>query len=93
MNIFSILDEKWVERGCTLDRKKNLTVDNDKNGMLECMESGCNRNNVIYSNCIFCDSQEDNECYALTNLKNFTKECIGTYTYSQRGCYTLKIGM
>lgn len=91
-SFFLILDEKWIERGCTLDRKANLTSKSD-NDMLECKEAGCNRNNVVYSNCIFCDSQDDNECYALSNPKNFTIQCIGTYTYSKRGCFTLRIGI
>lgn len=87
-----LLDDNWIERGCTVDRKQNLTLENDKN-LIECNASGCNTNNVIYSNCVYCDSQEDAECYALSNPKKFTKQCFGTYTYSKRGCYTVKIGM
>lgn len=89
INIFS--DNESIERGCTLDRKTHLT-ENDKK-FETCNESGCNRNNVLYSNCIVCDNQIDNECYEVSIPKNMTKQCKGTYVYSKRGCYTLKISM
>lgn len=47
----------------------------------------------MYSSCVLCDSEKDSECYELSDSKNFTKECQGTYTYSKRGCYTFRQSM
>lgn len=85
------ISENEFERGCTLNRRRKL-YENDENVEI-CKESGCNRSNKLYSNCVHCDSKTNNACYQLSDPKNLTKQCKGTYTYSKRGCYTLKLSM
>lgn len=84
-------NNELVERGCTLDRKKNPSAEYK---FLEiCKESGCNRRNMLYSNCVFCDSQKDDKCFELPDPEIFTKQCKGTYTHEKRGCYTFRQSM
>ncbi|XP_055309662.1 uncharacterized protein LOC129573299 [Sitodiplosis mosellana] len=79
--------QRWAKRGCTLDDPKPSEID----GHFEvCSESECNKENVLHSKCISCESDVESECAKLTYKNSLIKQCEGTYSYEKRGCYTLK---
>lgn len=76
-----------TNRGCTLNRKSNLTMIEDENTET-CLESGCNRINLQYSHCVSCESPLGGNCTTISEPKRNSKECKGIYTFSKRGCFT-----
>lgn len=82
-----IQDEGWAERGCTIGIHMNFDANSHYTGI--CSKSGCNNNNVLHSYCVSCIGGLKDECATLKYPENFIKKCNGTYSYDQRGCYTL----
>lgn len=80
-----------VRRGCTLDTfKENSHWCNEPNNNCQiCHESGCNIENVQHHCCYTCESDENGECAVVKN--SHFEECNGApYSYSNRGCFTIK---
>lgn len=81
----SLQGEGWAERGCTLDIKENLWVDDVK----LCSEPGCNLENILHSQCVCCESELKGHCARISNKNDFMKQCDGTYSFKQHGCYNM----
>lgn len=81
----SLEADGWAERGCTLDAKENLWTDDVK----LCSEPGCNFENILHSQCVCCESDLQGDCARIAYKENFMKQCDGTYSFEQRGCYNM----
>lgn len=81
-----VSDKQMVMRGCTLDNKSNDNWCRNDSRCSMCNQDNCNQQNVQLQSCFQCNG---NTC---STVSGSGQACEGTYSFKQRGCFTLVQG-